>query len=102
MAQKWTVLQRKCLQYLSEDLCSIRELIKLFGSDALRYYCQRGHLKEGLIKRIQGYVPTGMPQAEVSHEDKDGGGDEHEGEDEMERGDEDEEYEESEPSSVDE
>ena len=61
MAAGWKKFQRRCLEYISQSLYSIRGLVGALGTDCLEIYCRYGHLPQNYINKVieyEGIIPA--------------------------------------------
>ncbi|KAK0513738.1 hypothetical protein JMJ35_003460 [Cladonia borealis] len=61
VAAGWKVFQRRCLNYISQSLYSIKGLVDALGIDCLEKYCQYGHLPQNYINKVieyEGIIPA--------------------------------------------
>ena len=67
VAAGWKKFHRRCLEYISQSLYSIRGLVGALGTDCLEIYCQYGQLPQKYINKVIEY--EGIIPAEEMDED---------------------------------
>ena len=70
MAAGWKKFQRRCLEYISQSLYSIRGLVGALGTDCLEIYCRYGHLPQNYINKVIEYEGI-IPAEEIDEDDSD-------------------------------